>query len=216
EPRPRGARGRQSVRVRVVLQPAAAQGRDRLARKLGGDRLTDGLSRGRFREGVVLSLALVPSVFVYATVFGGLAVQAGLHVVEVLAMSVLVFAGASQFVAVPMIAASASPAVAAPDPACRPARAGGADGPGAGGPARGQRRRASAVGRRRSLRAGRPSREPARERGGGCRRRRRPPGDRVRSARWWSRSPPTSARPSLLTSRISTVRSSRSPIFPRW
>jgi len=31
-------------------------------------------------------------VFVYATVFGGLAVQAGLHVVEVLAMSVLVFA----------------------------------------------------------------------------------------------------------------------------
>ena len=61
------------------------------------------------REGVVLSLALVPSVFVYATVFGGLAVQAGLHVVEVLAMSVLVFAGASQFVAVPMIAAGASP-----------------------------------------------------------------------------------------------------------
>jgi len=48
----------------------------------------------------------VPSVFVYATVFGGLAVQAGLHVVEVLAMSVLVFAGASQFVAVPMIAAA--------------------------------------------------------------------------------------------------------------
>ena len=51
----------------------------------------------------------MPSVFVYATVFGGLAVQAGLHVVEVLAMSVLVFAGASQFVAVPMIAAGASP-----------------------------------------------------------------------------------------------------------
>src|SRR5262249_12624739 len=109
EPRPRGARGRQSVRVRVVLQPTAAQRRDRLARKLGGDRLTDGLRRDRLREGVVLSLALVPSVFVYATVFGGLAVQAGLHVVEVLAMSVLVFAGASQFVAVPMIAGGASP-----------------------------------------------------------------------------------------------------------
>ena len=61
------------------------------------------------REGVVLTLALVPSVFVYATVFGGLAVQAGLHAVEVLAMSVLVFAGASQFVAVPMIAGGASP-----------------------------------------------------------------------------------------------------------
>jgi 4-azaleucine resistance transporter AzlC len=51
----------------------------------------------------------VPSVFVYATVFGGLAVQAGLRAVEVLAMSVLVFAGAAQFVAVPMIAAGASP-----------------------------------------------------------------------------------------------------------
>jgi len=51
----------------------------------------------------------VPSVFAYATVFGGLAVQAGLHAVEVLAMSVFVFAGASQFVAVPMIAGGASP-----------------------------------------------------------------------------------------------------------
>jgi len=48
-------------------------------------------------------------VFVYGTVFGGLAVQAGLHAVEVLAMSVLVFAGAAQFVAVPMIAGDASP-----------------------------------------------------------------------------------------------------------
>lgn len=57
----------------------------------------------------MLSLALVPSVFVYGTVFGGLAVQAGLRAVEVLAMSVLVFAGAAQFVAVPMIAAGASP-----------------------------------------------------------------------------------------------------------
>jgi 4-azaleucine resistance transporter AzlC len=42
-------------------------------------------------------------------VFGGLAVQAGLRPLEVWAMSVLVFAGASQFVAVPMIAAGASP-----------------------------------------------------------------------------------------------------------
>jgi 4-azaleucine resistance transporter AzlC len=62
------------------------------------------------REGLVASLALVPSVFVYGTVFGGLAVQSGLHPVEVWAMSLLVFAGASQFVAVPMIAAGASPA----------------------------------------------------------------------------------------------------------
>ena len=57
------------------------------------------------------SLALVPSVFVYGSVFGGLAVQAGLLPVEVWGMSILVFAGASQFVAVPMIAAGA-PALA--------------------------------------------------------------------------------------------------------
>ncbi|HEU5319695.1 MAG TPA: AzlC family ABC transporter permease [Methylomirabilota bacterium] len=55
------------------------------------------------------SLPLVPSVFVYGTVFGGLAVQAGLRPAEVWAMSLLVFAGASQFVAVPMIAAGAAP-----------------------------------------------------------------------------------------------------------
>jgi len=51
----------------------------------------------------------VPSIFVYGTVFGGLAVQAGLRPLEVWGMSVLVLAGASQFVAVPMIAAGASP-----------------------------------------------------------------------------------------------------------
>lgn len=62
-----------------------------------------------FSEGLVASLALVPSVFVYGSVFGGLAVQAGLLPLEVWAMSVLVFAGASQFVAVPMIAAGAPP-----------------------------------------------------------------------------------------------------------
>jgi 4-azaleucine resistance transporter AzlC len=59
--------------------------------------------------GVVASLPLVPSVFVYATVFGGLAVQAGLRPVEVWGMSVLVFAGAAQFIAVPMLAGGASP-----------------------------------------------------------------------------------------------------------
>ena len=57
------------------------------------------------RDGFVGSLALVPSVFVYGTVFGGLAAQTGLTAAQVLGMSVLVFAGASQFVAVPMIAA---------------------------------------------------------------------------------------------------------------
>ncbi len=61
------------------------------------------------RDGFVASLALVPSVFVYGTVFGGLAVQAGLRPLEVWGMSLLVFAGAAQFVAVPMLAAGASP-----------------------------------------------------------------------------------------------------------
>jgi 4-azaleucine resistance transporter AzlC len=67
------------------------------------------VDRARLREGFVASLALVPSVFVYATVFGGLAVQAGLRPLEVWAMSLLVFAGAAQFVAVPMIAAGTPP-----------------------------------------------------------------------------------------------------------
>ena len=43
--------------------------------------------------------------FVYGTVFGGLAVQAGLRPRQVWGMSLLVLAGASQFVAVPMLAA---------------------------------------------------------------------------------------------------------------
>jgi 4-azaleucine resistance transporter AzlC len=50
----------------------------------------------------------VPSVFVYATVFGGLAVQAGLRPLEVWGMTVFVFAGAAQFIAVPMLASGAS------------------------------------------------------------------------------------------------------------
>jgi 4-azaleucine resistance transporter AzlC len=54
-------------------------------------------------------LALVPSVFVYGSVFGGLAVGAGLWPLEIWAMSLLVFAGAAQFVAVPMMAAGAAP-----------------------------------------------------------------------------------------------------------
>ena len=62
-----------------------------------------------FRDGLVASLALVPSVFVYSTVFGGLAVQAGLQPLEAWGMSALVLAGAAQFVAVPMLAAGASP-----------------------------------------------------------------------------------------------------------
>src|SRR2546422_10955106 len=61
------------------------------------------------RDGVVASLVVAPSVFVYGTVFGGLAVQAGLRTIETLGMSLLVFAGAAQFAAVPMLGAGASP-----------------------------------------------------------------------------------------------------------
>jgi 4-azaleucine resistance transporter AzlC len=43
-------------------------------------------------------------------VFGGLAVQAGLRVIEVWGMTVLVFAGAAQFIAIPMLAGGAPPA----------------------------------------------------------------------------------------------------------
>ncbi len=70
-----------------------------------------GVSRPRLglRDGVLASLALVPSVFIYGSVFGALAVQAGLLPLEVWMMSVLVFAGAAQFIAVPMITAGASP-----------------------------------------------------------------------------------------------------------
>jgi 4-azaleucine resistance transporter AzlC len=68
-----------------------------------------GVAVSALRDGLVASLPLVPSVFVYGTVFGGLAVQAGLRPVEVWGMTVLVLAGASQFVAVPMIAAGVSP-----------------------------------------------------------------------------------------------------------
>src|SRR2546427_2387295 len=60
------------------------------------------------RDGVVASLVVAPSVFVYGTVFGGLAVQAGLRTIETLGMSLLVFAGAAQFAAVPMLGAGAS------------------------------------------------------------------------------------------------------------
>jgi len=75
----------------------------------GGDSRGGSLEAARFREGFVASLALVPSVLAYGSVFGGLAVQAGLRPVEVWAMSILVFAGAAQFVAVPMIGAGAAP-----------------------------------------------------------------------------------------------------------
>ena len=59
-----------------------------------------------FRAGFLASVALIPSVFAYGTVWGALARQS-LWPAEIVAMCLLVTAGASQFVAVPMIAAGA-------------------------------------------------------------------------------------------------------------
>jgi 4-azaleucine resistance transporter AzlC len=59
-----------------------------------------------FREGFAGSIALIPSVFVYATVWGALARQS-LWPAEIAAMCLLVTAGAAQFIAVSMLAAGA-------------------------------------------------------------------------------------------------------------
>lgn len=74
------------------------------------ERVSRGVVVSELRAGLLGSLPLVPSVFAYATVFGGLAVQAGLQPGEAWGMTLLVFAGAAQFVAVPLLASGASPA----------------------------------------------------------------------------------------------------------
>lgn len=58
-----------------------------------------------FKEATPLAIGI----FSYGLVFGVLAAQAGLTLMENLVMSLLVFAGASQFMAVGMIAAGAAP-----------------------------------------------------------------------------------------------------------
>src|SRR5262249_57081004 len=103
----------------IAGDPARRRGAVRRASLLLTPGLTAGARppcAGTLREGVVASLALVPSVFVYGTVFGGLAVQAGLTVAQVLGMCVLVFAGASQFVAGPVLPPPPPPAPPPPAP----------------------------------------------------------------------------------------------------
>jgi 4-azaleucine resistance transporter AzlC len=63
----------------------------------GGSRLA------RFREGFTDYLPLALVVGSYGVVFGILAVQSGLSVAETCLMSLIVFAGASQFMALPLI-----------------------------------------------------------------------------------------------------------------
>lgn len=59
------------------------------------------------RAGVRATLPLMPGVLVFGMAYGLFAQQAGLTLFETLAMSVFVFAGASQFVAVGMLATGA-------------------------------------------------------------------------------------------------------------
>ncbi len=60
-----------------------------------------------FRAGLRATLPLLPGVIVFGMAYGLFAQQAGLTMFETLAMSALVFAGASQFVAVGMFATGA-------------------------------------------------------------------------------------------------------------
>ncbi|HSB81802.1 MAG TPA: AzlC family ABC transporter permease [Candidatus Methylomirabilis sp.] len=56
----------------------------------------------RLRDGLWATLPLIPGVAVFGVVYGVLARQAGLNLWATLGMSALVFAGASQFIAVSM------------------------------------------------------------------------------------------------------------------
>ena len=74
------------------------------------------MSAGRrdFVAGLREALPVVAGVVVYGAVWGALAAQVGLSLGAIMAMCLLVSAGASQFVAVPMIASGSAPwAVAA-------------------------------------------------------------------------------------------------------
>lgn len=69
-----------------------------------------GESRREWLHGARDSLPLALSAFAYAIGFGVLARAAGLTVPETSLMSALVFAGASQFAALPLLSAAAAPA----------------------------------------------------------------------------------------------------------
>lgn len=65
-------------------------------------------ARSELRAGARDALTtVVPSILAYGAVWGGLAVEAGLSLGEVVAMCLLVSAGTAQFVALPMLAAGA-------------------------------------------------------------------------------------------------------------
>src|SRR3954468_9192910 len=62
------------------------------------DRIT--LTLDRCRQGVCMTLPLLPSIIVFAAAFGSLAAQKGMTWDQALAMSGIVFAGASQMVSI--------------------------------------------------------------------------------------------------------------------
>lgn len=67
-------------------------------------------TRREWLEGTRDTLPFAVSAFAYAIGFGALARTAGLTIAETSLMSALVFAGASQFAALPLLAAAAAPA----------------------------------------------------------------------------------------------------------
>ncbi|MBI3003518.1 MAG: AzlC family ABC transporter permease [candidate division NC10 bacterium] len=67
-------------------------------------------TRREWLEGARDTLPFAASAFAYAIGFGVLARTAGLTTAETSFMSALVFAGASQFAALPLLAAAAAPA----------------------------------------------------------------------------------------------------------
>ena len=67
--------------------------------------------RSEIRKGMIDALPIMVSVFPFGLVYGVLAVKSSLTAVEALLSSIIVLAGASQFISLPLFAAGASPAI---------------------------------------------------------------------------------------------------------
>jgi len=65
--------------------------------------------RSEIRKGIIDALPIMVSVFPYGLVYGVLAVKSSLTAIEALFSSLLVLAGASQFISLPLFAAGVSP-----------------------------------------------------------------------------------------------------------
>lgn len=89
------------------VQPAAREADEELLAPPGPGVASSRAHLGQLRHGVAKTLPLVLGVVPFGLAYGVVATQAGLTVAETVAMSLLVFAGASQFMAVVMIQAGA-------------------------------------------------------------------------------------------------------------